>query len=329
MSDKIPMFPTAYPPRADEDTATIDQVTGQVPGEIELDKIVKAQTSGPQIVKRMIELENSIWSLVGILLLLPQARRDKIGATEAIEQARLLLLRSMVLDHNLELLAGKGVDDEVGFNPSNPKIILKSTTNLKLADRYTVAFHELAEAYEKVDGGKGGSYVAGHNAAIQREDKLREQRPYLQEHNPGSGGPANTPGDHSIIIRKWGVMKLIRILIICGFGLALLCTSTYCQNAVVVQEEVLNSQTLSGHVQLGTVPSGLKNVLVEVCDAEWKKSIASTSTDIDGAFSFPAFKSKKMYYLRLSMPGANILLVKVRLKSSAPKDLSLRLTFAT
>jgi hypothetical protein len=79
----------------------------EVPGEIELDRIVKAQTSGPQIVRRMVELENSIWSLVRILLVLPQATRDKIGATEAIDQARLLLHRSMVLDHNLELPAGE------------------------------------------------------------------------------------------------------------------------------------------------------------------------------------------------------------------------------
>jgi hypothetical protein len=107
MSDKIPMFPTAHPPRADEDTATIEQVMEQVPGEIELDRIIKAQTSGPHIVKRMVELENSIWSLVGIFLLLPKATRDKIGATEAIDHARLLLGRSMVLDHNLELPARK------------------------------------------------------------------------------------------------------------------------------------------------------------------------------------------------------------------------------
>jgi len=106
MSEKIPMFPTAHPPRADEDTATIEQVMEQVPGEVELDKVVKAQTSGPQIVKRMVELENSIWSLVGILLLLPEATREKIGATEATQQARLFLHRSMVLDHNLELPAG-------------------------------------------------------------------------------------------------------------------------------------------------------------------------------------------------------------------------------
>src|ERR1700683_1255730 len=63
MSDKIPMFPTAHPPRADEDTATIEQVLEHVPGEIELDRIVKAQTSGPHIARRMGELENSICRL--------------------------------------------------------------------------------------------------------------------------------------------------------------------------------------------------------------------------------------------------------------------------
>jgi hypothetical protein len=107
VNDKIPMFPTAHPPRADEDTSTIEQVMEHVPGEIDLDKIVKAQMSQPQTVKRMAELENSVWSLVGVLLLLPEATRTKIGATEAIEQARVLLGRSMVLDHNLELPAAK------------------------------------------------------------------------------------------------------------------------------------------------------------------------------------------------------------------------------
>jgi hypothetical protein len=106
MNDKIAMFPTAHPPRADEDTAAIAQVVEQVPGEVELDRIIKAQASAPQIAKRMADLENSVWSLVGILLLLPETTRDKIGATEAIEQARLLLHRSMVMDHNLELPEG-------------------------------------------------------------------------------------------------------------------------------------------------------------------------------------------------------------------------------
>ncbi len=124
-------------------------------------------------------------------------------------------------------------------------------------------------------------------------------------------------------------MKQRAILLVCVLGASLFCTSAYCQNAVMVQQEVLISQALSGHVQLGAVRSGLRNVLIEVCDAEWKKSIASTTTDIDGAFSFPALKSKKTYHLRLSMPGANTLLVKVKIKSSGPKELSLSLTPAT
>jgi hypothetical protein len=103
MNDKISMFPEAQPPRDDVETALVEQVLEHVPGEIDLDKLVKIQTSHPQIAKRMIELENSIWSLVGALLLLPEATRNKIGAKEAIEQARLLLNRSMVLDHNLEM----------------------------------------------------------------------------------------------------------------------------------------------------------------------------------------------------------------------------------
>jgi hypothetical protein len=51
MSNEIPMLPTAHPPRAAEDTATIEQVMEQVPGEIGFDRIVKAQTSRPQIVR--------------------------------------------------------------------------------------------------------------------------------------------------------------------------------------------------------------------------------------------------------------------------------------
>jgi len=95
-----------------------------------------------------------------------------------------------------------GVDDQVVFNPNNRNITVKSNTNLALAKPYTVVFHELAEAYQKVDRGQGGTYAAAHNAAILREDKLRSQRPNLQGHNPGSGGPANGKADHTMIIRR-------------------------------------------------------------------------------------------------------------------------------
>jgi RHS repeat-associated protein len=95
-----------------------------------------------------------------------------------------------------------GVSDIVALYFNNPKVTRASNTNLKVSPEWTVAFHELAEAYEKIDGGKGGSYEAGHNAAFQRELELRDQRPYLKEYNTGAGGPANSPNPEGKIIIK-------------------------------------------------------------------------------------------------------------------------------
>jgi hypothetical protein len=103
MTERISMFPVAHVPRLDEDIPVVEQTAEAVPGEIELDAVVKAQSSSPQVVDRMVKLENCIWSLAGVLLLLPEATRERIGAVEAIEQARILLHQSQVLDHNLEL----------------------------------------------------------------------------------------------------------------------------------------------------------------------------------------------------------------------------------
>jgi hypothetical protein len=89
-----------------------------------------------------------------------------------------------------------------GSTFNNPNVTRVSNTNLKVAPGWTVAFHELAEAYEKIDGGKGGSYAVGRNAALQREMELRDQRPYLKEYNTGAGGPANSPNPQGGIIIK-------------------------------------------------------------------------------------------------------------------------------
>ncbi len=100
---KIPMFPVAHIPRLDQDIPVAEQVMEAIPGEVELDAVVKAQSSSPRIVDRMVKLENCVWSLAGALLLLPKETRERIGAVEAIEQARALLLQSIVLDHNIAL----------------------------------------------------------------------------------------------------------------------------------------------------------------------------------------------------------------------------------
>jgi RHS repeat-associated protein len=96
-----------------------------------------------------------------------------------------------------------GVSDILDIYFNNPNMTRVSNTNLGVAPEWTVVFHELAEAYEKIDGGKGGSYPAGHNAALQREMTLRDQRPYLKQYNTGAGGPANSPNPQGgIIIKK-------------------------------------------------------------------------------------------------------------------------------
>jgi len=57
-------------------------------------------------------------------------------------------------------------------------------------------------AYSKIDGRNGGSYASGHNAALSREQTLKDQRPYLKEHNTGAGGPANGKPERGIIIKR-------------------------------------------------------------------------------------------------------------------------------
>ena len=77
---------------------------------------------------------------------------------------------------------------------STRRPMCRSDTKLNPATEDSVAFHELAEAYAKVDHSK--DYPDAHQDAIQREQKLRDQRPYLKKYNPGSG-----PGDHLYIKR--------------------------------------------------------------------------------------------------------------------------------
>ncbi len=96
-------FPTPTPPREDRETAAIEFVQEQVPGEVELDAVVRAQASSPQVVARMVALENCVWALASLLLSLPVEIREKIGAQRPLEMAKSLLLKSIVLDHNLEL----------------------------------------------------------------------------------------------------------------------------------------------------------------------------------------------------------------------------------
>jgi hypothetical protein len=84
-----------------------------------------------------------------------------------------------------------GIDDVVAINPN---VVMKSNWpgGGGIPPPYwLVAFHELAEAYAKIDG-HAQTYAEGHNAAIRREEILRIQRPGLAKYIPGWGG---NPGE--------------------------------------------------------------------------------------------------------------------------------------
>lgn len=91
-----------------------------------------------------------------------------------------------------------GIDDVVGILP---KVISISSTNRLAPPLWLIAFHELAEAYAKIDGGKqyGGTRGA-HQESLDREAILRGQRTGLSAYNLGGVpeatflklGPKNT-----------------------------------------------------------------------------------------------------------------------------------------
>jgi RHS repeat-associated protein len=97
-----------------------------------------------------------------------------------------------------DTLPAKGVDAQVGINfdyrrkHTNVELDKKKkpTSNLKLPLEWTVSFHELAEAYAKVDEGTP-TYTSSHNRAVEREEKLRVQRPALQQHIGGDSKHVN------------------------------------------------------------------------------------------------------------------------------------------
>jgi hypothetical protein len=85
------MFPVAPPPRDDVDQAPIAQQVEAAPGEIELDAVVRAQSSAPQVVERLTTLEDCLWAAVDALGKLPLKAREVLGADAIIERAKYLL----------------------------------------------------------------------------------------------------------------------------------------------------------------------------------------------------------------------------------------------
>jgi hypothetical protein len=100
-----------------------------------------------------------------------------------------------------EIFPADGIDAQIALYYNPKKMAQKSRTKLKPSEPWTAAFHELAEAFSKIDG-MSYYYARGHNYdAMRRERALRDQRPYLKEYNYGSGGYVDNP-TQDLIIKK-------------------------------------------------------------------------------------------------------------------------------
>jgi hypothetical protein len=100
------------------------------------------------------------------------------------------------------------------------------------------------------------------------------------------------------------------------------------QHTVVMQESVVVSRSLSGHVKIGFEDITGKMVIVEVWDRDWKHVVASTRTDENGYFALPKIRGK-IFNLRFTLPGVNPLQLRVRVQKSASRDLDVHLEVAT
>lgn len=108
----IAMFPVAPPLRDDVDQAPVAQQAEAAPGEIELDAVIRAQSTAPQVVERLTTLEDCLWAAVDALGKLPEQVREILGADAIIERAKFLLRG------DLEIPEKQG---EAGERPAEPE----------------------------------------------------------------------------------------------------------------------------------------------------------------------------------------------------------------
>jgi hypothetical protein len=90
------VFPKVIHPRIDGET-TITEHIEKIEGEVALDSYVKAQTSAPEVVKRIIELENSLQHLANAISnCFDLAKHPELRT--AVEEAKLVLKNRLEVD---------------------------------------------------------------------------------------------------------------------------------------------------------------------------------------------------------------------------------------
>ena len=89
MAGPLSQMPMNVHPDPKVDTTVAEQIVERIEGETTFDQIAKAQSSMPQVVKRITELENCMWALAEELTRLdprnPQVERAKLLLKNRLE----------------------------------------------------------------------------------------------------------------------------------------------------------------------------------------------------------------------------------------------------
>jgi hypothetical protein len=88
MSNIFPFTPSS---RSDADETAVTEQMEQIPGELDVDRVIKAQAAAPQVRQRITELENCLWAAAEELF-----RLDPKSATA--ERAKLVLKNRLEIE---------------------------------------------------------------------------------------------------------------------------------------------------------------------------------------------------------------------------------------
>jgi hypothetical protein len=92
------VVPQVVHPVKDDET-TVTEPIEKIEGEVALDTYVKAQTSAPEVVRRITELENCLWRLAdAVLASIDVGRYPQLRAVA--EEAKLVLKNRLEVDES-------------------------------------------------------------------------------------------------------------------------------------------------------------------------------------------------------------------------------------
>jgi hypothetical protein len=99
MSEELRGILPKAPHRGDRATDAQAEYMEAIPGEVNLDRLIKAQSSAPQVVRRISELEFLIWELANELIKVE-------GVTPLVEKAKYILKNVLEIDETIAELLG-------------------------------------------------------------------------------------------------------------------------------------------------------------------------------------------------------------------------------